>query len=122
MAGIGTKLIVSDNSGMEKVKCIRIQRAPYKGTFINGDYVIVSISKGHLKKKFSNKKTCLGLIIMRKKRTKRSAGYYIQFSQNRVILFSTVEKTIGTRIYGPVSGEAKQKNETKLIKLAKKAV
>jgi ribosomal protein L14 len=122
MAGIGTKLVVSDNSGLEKVKCIRIHRTPYKGTIINGDYVIVSVSKGHLKKKFSNKKTCLGLVIMRKKRTKRLAGYYIEFSQNRVILFATTEKTIGTRIYGPISGEAKQANETKLIKLAKKTV
>jgi|NOAtaT_5_FD_contig_111_287227_length_2247_multi_2_in_0_out_0_2 large subunit ribosomal protein L14 len=120
MAGAGSILFVSDNSGLKCVRCIKVPRVTKKNKYENGEYVVVAINKGHLKKKFSNKKIALGLVITRKGPIRRRPGYFVYFGQSRVVLFAHKEKTIGTRLYGPISAEARRVNTTKIIKFAKK--
>jgi len=119
MGGVGSYLATNDNSGLKEVKCIKIPRVTVRNRFINGDYIILAINKGHLKKKFSNKKIGLGLVSSIKRQTRRASGYYVAFGENRVVLFANPEKTIGTRLYGPISFETRLANSTKLIKFAR---
>lgn len=119
MGGVGSYLKANDNSGLKKIKCIKIPRVTVRNRFENGDYIILAINKGHLKKKFSNKKVSLGLVSSVKRQTRRAAGYFVKFGENRVVLFSNKEKAVGTRLYGPVSFETRLANSTKLIKFAR---
>jgi ribosomal protein L14 len=84
-----------------------------------GDFIVVAVNKGQYKKKFSYKKVCFGLVLTRKIINFRSAGYSIRFTENRVLLFSNKEKTIGNKLYGFITLECKYFIFNRLIVLAR---
>jgi len=125
-----TKLVVSDNSGAKKVKCIKIFGGSVKKYATLGDLILVSIRKKKKLKKLKKvnqkkvlkKKIYFAFIITTKKKKKRKTGHSINFQQNKVILANNDDKLIGTRIIGPICLELRKKNKFKIVAMAKASI
>jgi large subunit ribosomal protein L14 len=110
-----SKLIVGDNTGIHKVKCIRIVKKKAKSGTL-GDLILVSIRKVGKKKNYIKKKIYFGLLINLRKKKKRLDGSYISFNQNSIITLSENYKVLGTRLFFPVSKELKSKKKKDVFK------
>lgn len=113
-----SRLNVADNSGAREVLCIRVlgnsgQR--YAGI---GDKITVSIKDvlpgGAIKKGTVAK----AVIVRTKNRLRRRDGSYINFDDNAVVILNAADEPRGTRIFGPVARELREKGYTKIVSLA----
>ncbi|MCK4322488.1 50S ribosomal protein L14 [candidate division WOR-3 bacterium] len=113
-----TRLKIADNTGGKEAYCVKVlggTRRRYAGL---GDVIIVTIKKvtpGAAIKKGTLHKA---VIIRTKKETKRDDGTAVRFDDNACVLLDTNEEPIGTRIFGPVGRELRDKNFMRLISLA----
>jgi large subunit ribosomal protein L14 len=112
-----TRLTVADNSGAKEVLCIRVLGGTGKRYASIGDKIVVSVKSaipsGEVKKGTVSK----AVVVRTKKEIKRPDGSYIRFDDNAVVLLNTTEELRGTRIFGPVARELREKY-MKIISLA----
>jgi large subunit ribosomal protein L14 len=112
-----SRLIVADNSGAKEVLCIRVLGGTGKRYASIGDKIVVSVKSalpsGEIKKGTVSK----AVVVRTKKEIKRPDGSYIRFDDNAVVLLNNVEEMRGTRIFGPVARELRDKY-MKIISLA----
>lgn len=102
-----SKLFVADNSGAKFVRCVRV----FKKLFGKlGDFVLVTLQVFNKDKKLVKKKKYIGLLISIVKWKCRPNGINIRFTKNRIILFFEKDKFAGTRIYGPLCKEIRNKS------------
>jgi large subunit ribosomal protein L14 len=113
-----SNLVVADNSGAKRVRCIRIlggHERRYAGV---GDVVVVSVKaaipNGQVKKGEVSK----AVIVRTKKETRRKDGSYIRFDENAVVLLNAQGEPRGTRIFGPVARELRERQYMKIVSLA----
>ena len=113
-----SRLTVADNSGAKEVLCIRVLGGTRKQYASVGDRVIVSVKKalpsGNIKKGAVSK----AVVVRTKKEIRRADGSYIRFDDNAVALLNNGGEMIGTRIFGPVSRELREKQYMKIVSLA----
>ena len=100
-----TQLLVSDNSGANYVKCIRVINSNNKAIGLIGSLILTRVIKKNHSKKIKKKSLYFGLIIMTKQYISRMDGTLLKFSDNRIILFNKNHKFLDTRIYGPITKE-----------------
>ncbi len=113
-----SKLSVADNSGAKEVLCIRVlggTRRRYAGI---GDKIIVTVKhalpSGNIKKGTVSK----AVVVRTKKHVRRQDGSYIKFDDNAVVLLTGMDEMRGTRIFGPVARELREKQFMKIVSLA----
>lgn len=113
-----SRLAVADNSGAREVLCIRVlggTKRKYAGI---GDQIIVTVKDaipgGNIKKGTVSK----AVVVRTKKHVRRSDGSYIKFDDNAVVLLTATEEMRGTRIFGPVARELREKQFMKIVSLA----
>ena len=113
-----SRLSVADNSGAKEVLCIRVlggTRRRYAGI---GDKIIVTVKdalpSGNIKKGTVSK----AVVVRTKKHVRRADGSYIKFDDNAVVLLTATEEMRGTRIFGPVARELREKQFMKIVSLA----
>lgn len=113
-----SRLKVADNSGAKEVLCIRVLGGTKKRYASVGDKIIVSIKdaipSGTVKKGTVSK----AVIVRTKKEVRRKDGSYIRFDDNACVLLTATEEIRGTRIFGPVARELREKQFMKIISLA----
>lgn len=113
-----SRLNVADNSGAKEVLCIRILGGTGKKFATVGDKIIVSIksatSSGNAKKGTVSR----AVIVRTKKEIRRKDGSYIRFEDNAAVLLNNNDEPRGTRIFGPVARELREKQFMKIISLA----
>jgi large subunit ribosomal protein L14 len=113
-----SRLSVADNSGAKEVLCIRVLGGTGKRYAIVGDKIVVSvkssISSSSLKKGTVSK----AVIVRTKKEIRRKDGSYIRFEDNAAVLLSANDEPRGTRIFGPVARELREKQFMKIVSLA----
>ncbi|MBU0487728.1 MAG: 50S ribosomal protein L14 [Bacteroidetes bacterium] len=113
-----SRLMVADNSGAKEVLCIRVLGGTRKKYASVGDKIIVTVKNalpgGNIKKGTVTK----AVVVRTKKEIRRQDGSYIRFDDNAVVLLSTNEELRGTRIFGPVARELREKNYMKIVSLA----
>jgi large subunit ribosomal protein L14 len=113
-----SNLVVADNSGAKKVRCIRVLGGSDRRYAGVGDLIIVSIKSaipgGTVKKGEVSK----AVIVRTKKETRRKDGSYIRFDENAAVLINAENEPRGTRIFGPVARELREKQFMKIISLA----
>jgi len=113
-----TNLVVADNSGAKKVRCIRVLGGSDRRYAGVGDLIVVSVKSaipgGNVKKGEVSK----AVIVRTKKETKRKDGSYIRFDENAAVLINAENEPRGTRIFGPVARELREKQFMKIISLA----
>ncbi len=112
-----SRLTVADNSGAKEVLCIKVLGGTRKRYASVGDKIVVSVKSalpsGEVKKGSVSK----AVVVRTKKEVRRSDGSYIRFDDNAVVLLNQAEEIRGTRIFGPVARELRDKF-MKIISLA----
>lgn len=113
-----SNLVVADNSGAKKVRCIRVLGGSNRRYAGVGDLVVVSVKaalpNGGVKKGEISK----AVIVRTKKEVRRTDGSYIRFDENAAVLLNAQDEPRGTRIFGPVARELRDKKFMKIISLA----
>jgi large subunit ribosomal protein L14 len=126
MIQVETKLEVADNSGVKKVQCIKILGGTNRRYATVGDVIVVAVKDSHptygLKdstgKKVHTKAVLKAVIVRTKKPVRRSDGTYIRFDDNAVAIIDAKGEPRGSRIFGPVARELREKNFMKIVSLA----
>jgi large subunit ribosomal protein L14 len=112
-----SRLTVADNSGAKEVLCIRVLGGSKKRYATVGDKIVVSV-KSALPSGEAKKGTVSKAVVVRtKKEIRRSDGSYIRFDDNAVVLLTNADEVRGTRIFGPVARELREKY-MKIVSLA----
>jgi large subunit ribosomal protein L14 len=112
-----SRLSVADNSGAKIVLCIRVLGGSKKRYATVGDKIVVSV-KSALPSGEAKKGTVSKAVVVRtKKEIRRADGSYIRFDDNAVVLLNNVNEVRGTRIFGPVARELRDKY-MKIVSLA----
>lgn len=110
--------MVADNSGAKEVLCIRVLGGTKKRYASIGDKIVVTVKNaipsGNIKKGTVSK----AVVVRTRKEIRRPDGSYIRFDDNAVVLLNTAGEMIGTRIFGPVARELREKQFMKIISLA----
>jgi large subunit ribosomal protein L14 len=113
-----SRCVVADNSGAKEVLCIRVLGGTRKKYASLGDKVVVTVKhaipSGNVKKGTVSK----AVVVRTKKEVKRSDGSYIRFDDNAVVLLTATDELRGTRIFGPVARELREKQFMKIVSLA----
>lgn len=122
MIQMGTKLNISDNSGVKQVVCIKILGGSKKKTGKISDKIVVSIKKSIPSSKLKEGDISYGIIVRTKTTLKRKNGISINFKENAVVLITKENQLLGTRIFGVIPKEIKNKNISKIISLAKEII
>lgn len=113
-----SRLAVADNSGAKEVLCIRVLGGTGKRYASIGDKIVVTI-KNALPSGNVKKGTVIKAVVVRtKKERRRPDGSYIRFDDNAVVLLNTAGEMVGTRIFGPVARELREKQYMKIVSLA----
>ena len=112
-----SRLSVADNSGAKEVLCIRVLGGSKKRYATVGDKIVVSV-KSALPSGEAKKGTVSKAVVVRTtKEIRRPDGSYIRFDDNAVVLLNNVDEVRGTRIFGPVARELRDKY-MKIVSLA----
>ena len=113
-----SKLKVADNTGAKLIQCIRVVGGTGRRYARVGDIIIVTVKKaipgGVIKKGEISK----AVIVRSKKESRRSDGSYIRFDENAAVLIDNQQEPRGTRVFGPVARELREKKFMKILSLA----
>jgi large subunit ribosomal protein L14 len=113
-----SRLSVADNSGAKEVLCIRVLGGTKKRYAGIGDKIVVTVKSaipsGNIKKGTVTK----AVVVRTRKEVRRADGSYIRFDDNAVVLLTATEELRGTRIFGPVARELREKQYLKIVSLA----
>ena len=118
MIQMQTILVVADNSGAKKAKCIKILGGSNHMITKVGDIVVVSIVEVSPTSKIKKGSVAKGVIIRTKSKIRRADGSIIWFDDNAIVLVDKDGEPIATRVFGPVSREVRQNNFLKIASLA----
>jgi large subunit ribosomal protein L14 len=113
-----SRLVVADNSGAKEVLCIRVLGGTKRRYASVGDKIVVTVKhalpSGNIKKGTVSK----AVVVRVNKEMRRADGSYIRFDDNAVVLLTANDEMRGTRIFGPVARELREKQYMKIISLA----
>ena len=116
-----TMLDVADNSGAKKAQCIRVMGGSNKRTASLGDIVIVAVKEAVPDGTVKKGEVARAVVVRTVKEVGRRDGSYIRFDRNAVVLKAD-DNPVGTRIFGPVARELRDKQFTKIISLAPEVI
>jgi large subunit ribosomal protein L14 len=117
-----TRLAVADNTGAREVMCIKVlggSRRRYAGL---GDVIICSVKSVIAGSEIKKKAVVRAVVVRCKQPTRRPDGSYIRFDSNAVVLIDKDSNPRGTRIFGAVAREMRDRNFMKIVSLASEVV
>jgi large subunit ribosomal protein L14 len=116
-----TYLTVADNTGAKKLMCIRVLGNNRK--YANIGDIIIGVVKDALPNMAIKRSNIVRAVIVRTKKTiRRSDGMGLRFDDNAAVIINTENNPRGTRVFGPVAREIREKNFTKIISLATEVI
>jgi len=118
MIQVETKLDVADNSGAKIVKCIKVLGGSKKRYATVGDLIVVSVQEAIPHSKVKKGEIYWAVVVRTKKEVGRPNGSYIKFDTNSAVLLNKNMEPIGSRIFGPVARELRDKNFMRIVSLA----
>ncbi|MEW6702869.1 MAG: 50S ribosomal protein L14 [Bacteroidota bacterium] len=113
-----TNLVVADNSGAKKVRCIRVLGGSDRRYASVGDLIVVSVKTAIPGGGVKKGEVSRAVVVRTKKEVRRNDGSYIRFDENAAVLLNAQGEPRGTRIFGPVARELRDKKFMKIISLA----
>ena len=117
-----TLLKVADNSGAKTVRCFKVlggTRRRYAGV---GDLIVASVQIAEPRKQVKKKEIVRAVVVRSRNAVRRKDGSYVRFDENAVVLVDAKKLPRGTRIFGPIPREIKDKGYDKIVSLAKDVV
>lgn len=113
-----TNLAVADNSGAKKIRCIRVLGGHGKKYARIGDLIVASVKSAIPNGGVKKGEVVKAVIVRTAKEQRRSDGTYIRFDDNAAVIINQKGDPKGTRIFGPVARELREKQYMKIISLA----
>ena len=118
MIQMQTRLVVADNSGAKKIQCIKVLGGSKKRYARIGEIIVASVKESNVGGAAKKGEIVKAVIVRTKKEIRRVDGSYIRFDDNAAVVINNQNEPIGTRIFGPVAKELKEKKFMKIISLA----
>jgi large subunit ribosomal protein L14 len=118
MVQVETNLVVADNSGAKKVRCIRVLGGSRRRYATVGDTIVVSVKTAMPNGTVKKGEVSRAVIVRTAKEVRRKDGSYIRFDENAAVLINPQNEPRGTRIFGPVARELRDKQFMKIVSLA----
>jgi large subunit ribosomal protein L14 len=117
-----TRLAVADNTGAKEVMCIKVLGGTRRRFATIGDIIVCSVKSVIPGSEIKKKSIVRAVIVRVKTPTRRADGSYIRFDSNAVVIIDTDKNPRGTRIFGAVARELREKNFMKFVSLANEVV
>ena len=113
-----TNLVVADNSGAKRVRCIRVLGGSDRRYAGLGDLVVVAVKSAIPVAAVKKGDVARAVIVRTKKETRRQDGSFIRFDENAAVLINDQGEPRDTRIFGPVARELRERQYMKIVSLA----
>ena len=113
-----TRLNVADNSGAKEIMCIRVLGGSFRRDGTVGDVIVASVKSANPGGQVKKGDVVKAVIVRVRKNKRRPDGSYIKFDDNAAVIINDQMLPKGTRIFGPVSRELREKNFMKIVSLA----
>ena len=117
-----TQLVVADNTGAKKVECFRVLGGTGRRFATVGDVVVVSVKSAIPRAAVKKGDKSRAVIVRTAKEVRRKDGSYIRFDENAAVLLDNQGEPRGTRIFGPVARELRERQYMKIVSLAPEVV
>ncbi len=117
-----SRLKVADNSGAKEILCFKVlggTRRRYAGL---GDIVVASVKKAIPRGTVKKGEVVKAVIVRVRKNIRREDGSYVRFDDNGAVIIDNNKEPVGTRIFGPVARELREKGFVKIISLASEII
>ena len=115
-------LKVADNTGAKEIKCIRVLGGPGRKYGNIGDIIVASVRKAAPGGQVKKGEVVKAVIVRSAKGVRREDGTYVRFDENAAVLIKDDKNPSGTRIFGPVARELREKDFLKILSLAPEVV
>ena len=113
-----TRLKVADNSGAKEIMCIRVLGGTFRGSGSIGDVIVASVKSATPGGTVKKGDVVKAVIVRTVKSKRRPDGSYIRFDDNAAVVINDAKQPRGTRIFGPVARELREKDFMKIVSLA----
>ncbi|MDA0666669.1 MAG: 50S ribosomal protein L14 [Planctomycetota bacterium] len=117
-----TRLTVADNSGVKEVMCIKVLGGSGRQFASVGDVVVASVKRSQPGAAITTGSVVRGVIVRTRQRVRRKDGSYVKFDGNALCLVDNDNNPRGTRIFGAVARELRERNFMKIVSLAQEVV
>ena len=118
MVGQQSRLKVADNTGAKELMCIRCLGGSYRKYAEIGDVIVASVKDATPGGVVKKGEVVKAVVVRSKKGLKRADGSYIKFDENSAVIIKEDKNPKGTRIFGPVARELREKDYLKILSLA----
>jgi large subunit ribosomal protein L14 len=122
MIQMQTYLDVADNTGAKQVQCIKVLGGTNRRTAGLGDIIVASVKKAIPGSEVKAGTVVKGVIVRTRNATRRDDGSYVRFDRNALVLVDAEGNPKGTRIFGAVARELRDRNFMKIVSLAQEVV
>jgi len=117
-----SRLIVTDNSGAKEIMCIHLVGGSYRRYASIGDIITAAVKDAVPGGNVKMHEVVKAVIVRTKKEVRRKDGTYIRFDDNAVVILGEDNNPIGTRIFGPVARELRDKEFMRIVSLAPEVI
>ena len=113
-----TRLKVADNTGAKEIMCIRVLGGSFRATAGIGDVIVASVKSASPGGVVKKKDVVKAVVVRTVKGKRRADGSFIRFDDNAAVIINEQKQPRGTRIFGPVARELREKDYMKIVSLA----
>lgn len=113
-----TRLKVADNSGAKEIMCIRVMGGSFRRDGSIGDIIVASVKSANPGGTVKKGDVVKAVVVRMHKAKRRPDGSYIRFDDNAAVIIADNKEPRGTRIFGPVARELREKGYMKIVSLA----
>jgi large subunit ribosomal protein L14 len=113
-----TLLTVADNSGAKTAKCIRVLGGTGRRYAHVGDIIVMAVKTALPDGTVKKGQVVKGVVVRTRKESRRKDGTYIRFSDNAAVIINDDKEPVGTRIFGPVARELRERKFMRILSLA----
>ena len=117
-----TILKVTDNSGAKKILCITPLGGGVGKTASIGDVISASVKEAEPESKIPKGKVIRAVVVRTRKEVRRRDGSYIRFDDNAAVVITAQNEPVGTRVFGPVGRELRERKFMKIVSLASEVI
>ena len=122
MIQVQTILQAADNSGAKKVMCIKVLGGSKRRYASVGDIIVVAVKESGATGAVKKGDVAKAVVVRTKKEVRRADGSYIKFDENAAVIINDAKDPRGTRIFGPVARELRDKKFMKIVSLAPEVI
>ena len=122
MIQMQTRLAVADNTGAKELMCVKVLGGSRRRTAGLGDIIVCSVKQVMAGSDFKKGAVVRAVIVRCRKPTRRQDGSYVRFDSNAAVIIDNEKNPRGTRIFGAVARELRERNFMKIVSLASEVV